>query len=107
MHLDLDALRYIVDPAWRARADLERVTHHARFGRAVSVIRKEHGLKQTEIPGVSARQVRRVEGGSLPRSETLRRLARAHGVDLREYLARIAATAEKRTRPSEAAAKIH
>jgi hypothetical protein len=95
VHLDLDALRYTVDPAWRARADLERVTHHARFGLAVSALRKEHGLKQTEIPDVSARQVRRIEGGSLPRSETLRRLARAQGLDLGQYLSRIAAAAGK------------
>jgi hypothetical protein len=107
VHLDLDALRHAVDPAWRARADLERVTHGALFGRAVAVVRKEHGLKQTEIPGISARQVRRIEGGSLPRSETLRRLARAHGLDLGEYLARLAAAAGELTRPSRAAARIH
>jgi hypothetical protein len=107
VHLDLDALRYAVDPAWRARADLERVTHDARFGRAVAVVRKEHMLKQAEIPGISARQVRRIEGGSLPRSETLRRLARAHGLDLGEYLARLAAAAGGLTRPSRSAPRMH
>jgi hypothetical protein len=107
VHLDLDALRYVVDPAWRARADLERVTHHARFGRAVAVLRKERGLKQTQIPGVSARQVRRIEGGSLPGSKTLRRLARAQGLDLGEYLARVGATAERLAQPSGTATRIH
>ena len=39
--------------------------------------------------------MRRIEGGSLPRSETLRRLARAHGLDLSQYLARLAAAAKE------------
>jgi hypothetical protein len=95
VHLDLDALRAVVDPAWRARMARERATHDSQFGRAVSVLRREHGLNQADIPGVSARQVRRIEGGSLPRSETLRRLARAHGLDLGAYLDRVAAIAER------------
>jgi len=73
----------------------ERATHDSQFGRAVSVLRREHGLNQADIPGVSARQVRRIEGGSLPRSETLLRLARAHGLDLGAYLDRVAAIAER------------
>jgi hypothetical protein len=95
VHLDLDALRAVVDPAWRDRMARERAIHDGRFGRAVSVLRREHGLKQADIPGVSARQVRRIEGGSLPRSETLRRLARAHGLELGAYLDRVSATTER------------
>jgi transcriptional regulator with XRE-family HTH domain len=101
VHLDLDALRAVVDPAWRARLARERATHDSRFGRAVSALRREDGLKQADIPGVSARQVRRIECGALPRVETLRRLARAHGLELGAYLARIAAIAEGLPRPSD------
>ena len=101
IHLDLDALRAVVDPAWRARLARERATHDSQFGQAVSVLRREHGLKQADISGVSARQVRRIEGGSLPRSETLRRLARAHGLELGAYLDRVAAVAERLPRASD------
>jgi len=104
VHLDLDALRAVVDPAWRAHMARERAMHDARFGQAVSALRREHGLRQADIPGVSARQVRRIEAGSLPRSETLHRLARAHGLELQAYLKRVAAVAEGLPRSQKAAA---
>jgi hypothetical protein len=106
VHLDLDALRAVVDPAWRACMARERATHDSQFGRAVSVLRQERGLKQVDIPGVSARQVRRIEGGSLPRAETLRRLARAHGLELGAYLDRVAAIAEGLPRSSDGPAIV-
>jgi hypothetical protein len=90
VHLDLDAVRYLIDPAARRRMELARVAHDQRFGEAVAVIRRARGLEQSAIPGVSERQVRRIEAGSVPRVSTLEKLAAAHGMNVDEYLAEIA-----------------
>lgn len=90
IHLDLDALRYATDQKWRKKVDLERATHHARFGSAVAAVRKEHRLNQSDIKGVSERQIRRIEKGCVPRVQTLELVASAHGSSLDEYLSKVA-----------------
>jgi hypothetical protein len=87
VHLDLDALSYIIDPGARRDADARRLLHDRRFGKAVTEFRRDSGLPQSAIKGVSARHLRRIEEGeSTPRLTTLRRLAEAHGLPLNEYL---------------------
>lgn len=93
VHLDLDAVRYLIDPVSRRRMDLLRIAHDRRFGGAVASLRRARGLEQSAIPGVSERQVRRIEAGSIPRVSTLEKLAAAHGYEVDEYLAEIAARA--------------
>ncbi len=90
IHLDLDALRLAVDPEAREQARRERLRSDERFGRAVAALRARRGLRQSDIEGLSARQVRRIEAGALPRTATLEKLAAAHGVDLDTYLADVA-----------------
>jgi hypothetical protein len=90
IHLDLDALRYATDPQWRQKVDRERTTRHARFGAAVEAVRKEHRINQSDITGVSERQIRRIEKGSVPRVKTLELMARAHGLALDDYLITVA-----------------
>jgi hypothetical protein len=89
-HLDLDGVRYLVDPVARKRMDVSRLAHDRRFGAAVAQLRRDKGLTQSGIPGVSPRHVRRIEAGSLPRVSTLETMVRAHGMGLDEYLAAIA-----------------
>lgn len=89
VHLDLEALRCVIDPAARTRAEIERASHDARFGHAVAALRQAQGLTQSGIAGVSERQVRRIEAGAVPTVATLRRLAQAHGLELAAYLDRI------------------
>jgi hypothetical protein len=90
VHLDLDAVRYLIEPAARRRMDLVRLAHDRRFGEAVASLRQARGLEQSAIPGVSERQVRRIEAGSMPRVSTLEKLAAAHGMTVDDYLADIA-----------------
>jgi pyrroloquinoline quinone (PQQ) biosynthesis protein C len=54
------------------------------------------GLKQSEIQGLSERQVRRIEKGEGTTYEALRRLAAAHGMDLEPYLRELAVNASER-----------
>lgn len=87
LHLDLSALRQIVDADARAAARLERARSQEGFGSAVSTLRKAAELNQSDIEGVTARQVRRIEAGEVfPRVTTLAKLAAAHGLSTNEYL---------------------
>ena len=87
IHLDLDSLRYGADPELRAKKDRERLLHDKRFGATVAAVRRIHGLTQASFPGLSEREMRRIEKGeTLPRSATLAILAKAHGMSLSDYL---------------------
>lgn len=90
IHLDLDAVRYVKDTAWRTKKDRERLMYDTRFGAAVVAVRKQCGLKQAGIEGLSERHVRRIEKGERTKVDTLAVLARSHGFSLKEYLDKIA-----------------
>jgi hypothetical protein len=91
IHLDLEALRFAVDPGARQSVLLERLRRTRRLGRAIRALRQKHGLRQSDVPGVSPRQIRRIEAGQFfPRTATLRLLATAHGTDLHHYLNQVA-----------------
>jgi hypothetical protein len=93
IHLDLDAVRAAIDPEARGRAEAARTLHDRRYGAAISKVRLRMGLKQSEIKGLSERQVRRIEKGEGTTYEALRRLAAAHRMDLESYLRELAANA--------------
>ncbi len=94
--LGLDSLVRATCPEARDQADRDATLRDARLGAAISQLREARALTQSQIPGLSERQVRRIEHGeSRPRISTLEMLARAHRTSLRKYLdqvARIAST---------------
>lgn len=91
IHLDLEALRIAVDPQAREAAAVERLRRSRRMGDAIRELRRQQGLRQSDVAGVSPRQVRRIEAGeSFPRAATLSIIAAAHGDELHEYLDRLA-----------------
>lgn len=92
LHLDMEVLRATVDPEWQEKLAAERVMYDLRFGQALAIVRKAHNLKQTDIPGISPRQIRRIEKGSIPKLATLRKFSQAHGLSVNEYLEEIAQT---------------
>lgn len=95
VHLDLDAIRVAIDPAARKKAFNAKAIRNLRYGRAISKLRVEKRLKQSDIAGLSERQVRRIEHGESTSYESLGRLAAAHRMNLDDYLhelARITAT---------------
>ena len=95
--LNLDSILYYVDPKIRRAHDKASREEAARYAGAIRTLRQERGLTQAEIPGLTARQVRRVEQGqSTPRSETLRKLAAAHGLSLDAYLKELAKRSKTR-----------
>lgn len=86
IHLDLDAIRTVTDPTWRKRAERRRRTHGREYGAAIGALRKDHGLRQTDIPGVSERQLRRIEESGAVSVRSMEQLASAHGMELAQYL---------------------
>jgi len=90
IHLDLDALRYATDPQQHTRQQALRLAADKRFGAAVTRVRKQRGLRQSDIAGLSERQVRRIEKGQRTTVAALELLAQSHGLALNEYLHAVA-----------------
>jgi hypothetical protein len=87
VHLDVDAVRYATNEEWRKKMDLESLTHNKMFGKVIAQVRKKHKLDKTDIPGVSDRQLRRIENdGARPSIATLTALAKAHDMTINDYL---------------------
>ncbi len=90
VHLNVDAVRYVVDDKFRIKRDIELLTRNREYGRAISLFREQKGLSQQDISrisGISDRQLRRIEreGHSLS-VDMLSRLAKAHGLTPNRYL---------------------
>ena len=86
VHLDIDAILYATDPAWHTRREIAKASHNRLFGQGIAAVRKAHGLRQSDIHGLSARQLRRIEQGGQPTVKALEALARNHGMTLDVYL---------------------
>lgn len=98
--INLDTLRVHADPDVRRKHEREARKEAARYADAIRRFRLERGLTQTDIEGLTDRQVRRLEEGeTIPQFETLKKLAAAHQLSINDYLAELA----KRSRPPEAA----
>jgi len=91
IHLDLDSFRYATDPQWKQKFESLKSKHNQVFGKAIATLRKQHNLRQSDIIGLSDRQVRRIEqGDGSTKVDTLRLFAKAHGMDLDDYLDAVA-----------------
>ena len=91
IHLDLDAIRSVIDPVWRRKSARIRRLHGREYGAAIAALRKELGLKQTDVPNTSERQLRRIEQTGAVSVRNLKHLADAHKMTLEVYLDRVAA----------------
>jgi len=94
--LDMDAIREFVDPSERKAAESKYRADAVQYGVAIRKVREHSGLRQTNIPGISEREVRRLENGEvLPHSDTLKKLADAHGWSIAEYMTKLASESKK------------
>ncbi len=90
IHLDLDAFRYATDDIYKEKVDRESLIRNKNYGEAIAKFRKSYGLRQSDIPGLSERQVRRVEHGGSITSNVVKSLASAHGLEANDYLDQLA-----------------
>jgi hypothetical protein len=89
--LSLEAFRVHADPAFKAKKEREVRNEVRRYAKAIRDFREERGLKQSEVPGLSEREVRRLESGDhVPQYGSLEKLARAHMLNVNDYLAELA-----------------
>jgi len=91
IHLDLDAMRSVIDPVWRRKSARIRLLRGREYGAAIAALRKEYGLRQTDVPDTSERQLRRIEQTGAVFVRILKHLAGAHKMTLEVYLDRVAA----------------
>lgn len=100
LHLGVSQLLQAADPAYLIDIEIERNSTDFS-GRALRSIREERGLRQSDIPGLSERQVRRIEDGvSRLRPASARSFADALELTVAELLAQIGRRAtELRGRP--------
>jgi hypothetical protein len=97
--LDLDAVRQHADPDVRKEAEGKYRADALAYGHAIRKLRVEHQLRQGQIPGLSDREVRRLEQGEvLPHADTLRKLAEGHGYSVDEYMKNLARLSKHRGR---------
>ncbi|NJN73232.1 MAG: helix-turn-helix transcriptional regulator [Limnothrix sp. RL_2_0] len=67
-----------------------KVSHDKAFEKAIATFRKQSKLRQSDIKGVSSRQVSRIENGENTKLETLELFAKAHKLEINDYLEAIA-----------------
>lgn len=87
IHLDIETIRYHTDPEFKLKIDLESHRRNKQLGENIKRNRKNAGLRQSDIPGMSGRQVRRIENGeSRITVKSLKKLAQAHQMEVEEYM---------------------
>jgi len=90
LHVGVSQLLQAVDPAYLADIAIERYSND-QTGAALRSIREEKRIRQSDIPGLSERQVRRIEDGiSRLRAETARKFSAAFAMSLGDLLDEIA-----------------
>jgi hypothetical protein len=91
LHLGWEQLFQIVDPDAAHKAKQKSRLFNQRYGAAIRRVREEKGLAITETPGLSDKQLRRIERGECRlTSNAARKLAKAHGMTPNEYLEKLA-----------------
>ncbi|MFL5383871.1 MAG: hypothetical protein ACJ8GN_15225 [Longimicrobiaceae bacterium] len=89
LHVGVSQLLQATDPAFATGIEIERNSNDLG-GRALRSIREERGVRQIDVPGLSERQVRRIEDGlSRLRPASASSFAAALGMSVGDLLAEI------------------
>lgn len=81
-----DAILYEFDDDYRVRAKKRLRQQDSSFGGALRRLRLLKGLRQSDFPGVTAKEIARIENGQVkkPHEDTLRKIAQKTGVPVEE-----------------------
>lgn len=81
-----DAILYAHDAAYRKRARQRQLERDDSFGASIRRLRLSHGLRRGDFPGVSDKEIARIERGEIatPHRRTLETLAARLGVPVEE-----------------------
>lgn len=91
VHMGWSQFEQAADPHAGIRAQQESRAFNRQYGQAIRTLRKQTGLRQTDIAGLDARSIRRIEHGQhRATAKALARLAAAHGMTTNRYLSALA-----------------
>jgi len=91
VHLGWDQLVQAVDEQAYLRARQQSADFNKRYGVAIRKLREQSDLRQSDVPGLTPRQVGRIERGECRATHSaLTKLAEAHGMDANRYMCRLA-----------------
>ena len=81
-----DSILYAHDAAYRKRAKARQLEKDESFGAAIRRLRLSHGLRRGDFPGLSDKEIARIERGEIatPHRRTLETIARRLGVPVEE-----------------------
>ena len=81
-----DSILYAHDAAYRKRAKARQLEHDDSFGGSIRRLRLSHGLRRGDFPGISDKEIARIERGEIgsPHRRTLETLAGRLGVPVDE-----------------------
>ncbi len=87
VHMTWESFEQLVDAKALLRAKLQGKGWDRRYGRAIRALRNERKLRQSDIPGMDPRHVRRLElGQQRATPKALEKLAQAHGLSVEQYM---------------------
>jgi hypothetical protein len=91
VHLGWNQFLYAVDPAEVRKAQQRSAGFNERYGVAIRKVCEAAGIKQSNVEGLTERQLRRIERGECrATTAALAALAKAHGLDANAYMERLA-----------------
>ncbi len=97
VHLGWDQLAQAVDQKVYLKAHQQSEAFNKHYGRAVRALREQKGLRQSDISGLTSRQVGRIERGQCRATHSaLSKLAKAHGMSASEFMGKVADLLERR-----------
>jgi hypothetical protein len=91
VHLGWDQFELAVDRQAYLHAKQETKTFNKKYGAAIRKMREKSGLRQSDIKGLTARQVGRIETGECRATyRALCKLAETHDMNISEYMENLA-----------------
>jgi hypothetical protein len=91
IHLGWEQFERAVNVAARLKAEQQTEGFNRAYGAAIEGLRKDKGLRQSDIAGLTARQVGRIEHGQCRATlSALQKLAQAHDMSVNTYMEELA-----------------
>ena len=91
VHLGWSQLHQLVNPEAALKASQKNQEFNKRYGKAVQKVREIAGLKPGDVPGLSEKQLGRIERGQCRlTSNAIAALSKAHKLDPNEYMKKLA-----------------
>ena len=90
-HLGWKQLHQLIDPTVALEDAKKSDQFKVKYGNAIRAVRESLGLKQSDIAGLTPRQLRRIEHGEqIVSKKSLEALSLAHGIPIDSYLRKLA-----------------